>query len=106
MWIASLFGTNLAGAAATAGERANYRLALPEASRLLTAVGPTVDGATMSSSAGLAGAADVIDLMDAQELIREGQAATAALMLNDGLVQLQLALQDGNERIITLFKQA
>jgi len=27
-------------------------------------------------------------------------------MLNNGLVQLQLALHDGNERTITLFRQA
>lgn len=82
------------------------RLAMPEATRLLMAIGPIMGMAgTATEAPGLAGVADVVDVLDAQEIIREGQAATAALLQNEDLIELQLALNDGSERVITLFKQ-
>lgn len=95
-WVSGLFK----GAVST------QRLAMPEATRLLMAIGPIMGMAGFAAEApGLAGAADVVDVLDAQELIREGQAATAALLQNEDLIELQLALNDGSERVITLFKQ-
>eukprot|EP00440_Ansanella_granifera_P059110 gb/GFBE01064071.1/.p1 GENE.gb/GFBE01064071.1/~~gb/GFBE01064071.1/.p1 ORF type:complete len:182 (+),score=53.78 gb/GFBE01064071.1/:1-546(+) len=95
-WVSGLFD----GSAVS-----SQRLALPEATRLLMAIGPIMGMAAEADAAGLASVADVIEVLDAQELIREGQAATASLMQNNNLIELQLALEDGTERIITLFKQ-
>jgi hypothetical protein len=95
-WVSGLFK----GAVST------QRLAMPEATRLLMAIGPIMSMAgTAAEAPGLASVADVVDVLDAQEIIREGQAATAALLQNEDLIELQLALNDGTERVITLFKQ-
>jgi len=94
-WVQSIF----------AGGEASQRLALPEASKLLLAVVPAMGVATLGDSMGLVGVADVFDLMDATELIREGEAATASILQNDDLIQLQMNLQDGSARLITLFQQ-
>jgi len=80
------------------------RLALPEAFNLLVAVSPVMGVSGLAESAGLAGIADRLDLIDAQELIREGEARTAALLQSDGLIALQLALRNGSNRHIALFR--
>ncbi|CAJ1403918.1 unnamed protein product [Effrenium voratum] len=83
--------------------RPKQRVALQEAARLLMTIGPIVSMA--GDYDGLSSIADAIDVLDAQELIREGQAAAASLQLDDDLIQLQLALEDGSEKVIDLFKQ-
>eukprot|EP00439_Symbiodinium_sp_Y106_P070465 s2092_g12.t1 len=82
-------------------------LALQEAARLLMTIAPIVSLADQSgdSVAGLSSIADALDVLDAQELIREGQAAAASLQLDRDLIQLQLALDDGSEKVIDLFRQ-
>jgi|Transcript_70249 hypothetical protein len=78
-------------------------LAVQEAAKLLVAVGSVVRGAAGASDiSGYTYVADAFDMMDAQAIIAEGQATTASLWLDEGLVNLKLALQDGTEHIITL----
>lgn len=97
-WVQGLFSS--------APDASSQRLALPEASRLLMAVGPIMGAATLvDSGVSFAGVADIIDILDAQELIREGEAALATLVQNDNFIELKLALEDGTDKIITLFKQ-
>jgi hypothetical protein len=78
-------------------------LAVPEAAKLLVALGSVVGSAAGAADvSGYTYVADAFDMMDAQAIIAEGQADSASLWLDEGLVNLKLALQDGSEHIVTL----
>eukprot|EP00425_Heterocapsa_triquetra_P026293 CAMPEP_0195108308 /NCGR_PEP_ID=MMETSP0448-20130528/84638_1 /TAXON_ID=66468 /ORGANISM="Heterocapsa triquestra, Strain CCMP 448" /LENGTH=182 /DNA_ID=CAMNT_0040144829 /DNA_START=39 /DNA_END=587 /DNA_ORIENTATION=+ len=97
-WIGSLLPRSSAKSKAPV-----QQLAVQEAGKLLMAVGSAVGAAGLSADVGgLTYVADTIDVLDAQALITEGQAAAASLWQDQGLINLKLALQDGTERIITL----
>jgi len=97
-WFEGLFGAMNAQPGAQSQE-----LDLPAAGKLLVAMGSVVGGAMLADGAGLIYAADVLDVMDAQALLSEGVANGADVTMEDGLVNLQLALQDGTQKVITLF---
>mmetsp|Transcript_63071 Transcript_63071/g.162381 ORF Transcript_63071/g.162381 Transcript_63071/m.162381 type:complete len:181 (+) Transcript_63071:58-600(+) len=87
-------------AAAVIEER---ELQTQDATKLLVALGSIVGAASLADSAGLVYVADLLDIMDAQALISDGLAEAASLGQDENLINLQLALQDGTEKIITLF---
>lgn len=98
-WFESMFG---AMKAEEPGAQ-TQQLDLQAAGKLLVAMGSVVGGAMLADGAGLIYAADVLDVMDAQALLSEGLADGAEVNMDENLVNLQLALQDGTQKVITLF---
>mmetsp|Transcript_87404 Transcript_87404/g.225126 ORF Transcript_87404/g.225126 Transcript_87404/m.225126 type:complete len:182 (-) Transcript_87404:261-806(-) len=99
-WLQSLFGDL---SSKTPSETPSQELALSAATKLLMAMGSVVGAVQLADGAGLIYAADVLDVLDAQAIISEGQASLAEINLDDNLVNLRLWLQDGTDHIITLF---
>lgn len=100
-WFTNLFG--MTQESDSKSDASSIELALGDATKVLMAMGSVVGAASLADSAGLIYAADVLDVLDAQALISEGQAEAASVNMDDNLVNLQLALQDGSRRIVTLF---
>mmetsp|Transcript_14792 Transcript_14792/g.44446 ORF Transcript_14792/g.44446 Transcript_14792/m.44446 type:complete len:187 (+) Transcript_14792:94-654(+) len=78
-----------------------------EAWRFLAAFAPMVAAATTGGAVvdgSMLGVVDVMDVLDAQRVISQGQATVAALAQNNDMVQMQLALMDGSEKVLNLFR--
>jgi len=101
-WFRTLFG-DLSSKMPAPSETPSRELELGAATKLLMAMGSVVGAAQLADGAGLIYAADVLDVLDAQAIISEGQASAAEINLDDNLVNLRLWLQDGTDHIITLF---
>lgn len=78
-------------------------LDLSTTSQMLLAVGSVVGAVSFADSLGLLYVADVVEVLDAQALISEGQAAAASVMESDNFIQLQLSLKDGTQHFVDLF---
>jgi len=98
-WFDNIFGF----AKAAEAEVQSQPIGLQSVAQLLMAMGSVVGAAALADGAGLIYVADVLDVLDAQAILSEGQAVGAEVNLDENLVNLQLALQDGTKRIITLF---
>ncbi|CAE8585804.1 unnamed protein product [Polarella glacialis] len=81
-------------------------LKLTDATRVLMALGSVVASVGLADSLGIVYVADVFEVLDAQALITQGQAAAASIVQEGDLTQMQLLLRDGTERMIRLFAAA
>lgn len=66
-------------------------------------LGSIVAAVSYADSVGVIWVADMLEVFDAQALIADGQAAAASVTQDEDLIQMQLSLQDGTQRIINLF---
>lgn len=78
-------------------------LDLSVASKVLMGLGSIVAAVSYADSVGVIWVADMLEVFDAQALIADGQAAAASVTQDEDLIQMQLSLQDGTQRIINLF---